>query len=145
MVTLQSIEADLTVAIKSRDSLRTETLRGLKTRIQNEQIAKGRALEDQELASLVRSEVKRRREAAESFTTGGRSELADKEKAEAEILSAYLPAGPSEAEIGSAIDALIASEAFSAAQFGPAMGKLKAQFPNADGGELSRLLKEKLK
>ncbi len=145
MVTLSSIEAELVEAIKSRDSLRIETLRGLKTRIQNEQIAKGRALEDQELAALVRSEVKRRKEAMESFNSGGRSELADKEKAEAEILSAYLPAGPSEAEIGAVIEQLIQAEGFTAAQFGPAMGKLKAQFPNADGGELSRMLKEKLK
>lgn len=144
MVTLQNIEADLTEALKARDGVRVDTLRGLKTRIQNEQIAKGRALEDQELAALLRSEVKRRREAIESFTLGGRSEMADKEKAEAELLSAYLPKGPSEADIAVVIEKLIAEGATSA-QFGPAMGKLKGAFPEADGALLSKLLKEKLK
>ena len=144
MITLASIEKDLTEAMKARESLKIDTLRGLKTRIQNEQIAKGRELEDQELAALVRSEVKRRKDAAESFKTGDRAEMAEKEMQEAEILSSYLPAGPSEAEIAAAIDALLTPDA-TAAQFGSFMGKLKGQFPNADGGELSRLLKEKLK
>jgi uncharacterized protein len=143
MVTLLTIEADLTEALKARDSVRVDTLRGLKTRIQNEQIAKGRVLEDTELISLVRSEVKRRREAVESFSAGGRPELADKEKTEAEILSIYLPKGPSETAIVAAIEQLITDGA-TQAQFGPAMGKLKALFPDADGGALSRLLKEKL-
>jgi uncharacterized protein YqeY len=143
MITLSTIETDLTEAMKAKNQLKIDTLRGLKTRIQNDQIAKGRPLEDQELVALVRSEVKRRKEAAESFTTGGRSELAAKELQEVEILTVYLPAGPTEAELAQAIDSIVTPGA-TAADFGSFMGKLKAQFPNADGGELSRLLKAKL-
>lgn len=144
MLNLEAIEKDLTEALKARDQIRTDTLRGLKTRLQNEQIANMSDLTEDQVFSLIRSEVKRRKEAAEGFRQGDRAEMADKELAEAEILSKYLPQGPSEAEITAKIDQLIAEHSFTAKDFGQAMGKLKAALPTADGGELAKLLKEKL-
>jgi uncharacterized protein len=144
MISLTQIETDLTDAIKSRDQVRTETLRGLKTRLQNEQIASMKDLTEDQVLSLIRSEVKRRKEAAVAFEEGSRSEMAQKELAEAEILSVYLPQGPSAEQITATIDTIISENNFTAKDFGQAMGKLKASLPTADGAELAKLLKEKL-
>jgi len=144
MISLSTIESDLTDALKARDQVRIDTLRGLKTRLQNEQIAQMKDLNEDEIFALIRSEVKRRKEAASAFTEGSRQKMADKELAEAAILSSYLPQGPSEEEIAGKIDALIAENRFTAKDFGQAMGKLKAALPTADGTELAKLLKEKL-
>ncbi len=76
MLSLSQIESDLKNALKARDSLRADTLRGLKTRVQNAQTAAGRPnpeLSEPEIIALIRSELKSRKEAAESYKTGGRS------------------------------------------------------------------------
>jgi hypothetical protein len=160
MLSLQQIEADLKDALKSRNQIAADTLRGLKTRIQNEKTAKGRPersegsasspggkdLEESEIVALVRSEVKRRKEAAEGFKTGNRMEMAEKELSEAQILEKYLPAQMSEADLSALIDKEIAVSAATAKDFGKVMGKLKAQLGDkTDGATLAKLLKEKLK
>ena len=137
-------------AIKAKDQTAVDTLRGLKTRIQNEKTAKfGSAekdLSEAEIISLIKSEVKRRKEAAETYTSGGRSELAQKEQQEAEILSKYLPVQMSDAELSAQIEKMLAENSFSAKDFGAAMGKLKGIVGDkADGSSMARLLKEKLK
>ena len=146
MINLQQIETDLVTAMKAKDQLAVETLRGLKTRVQNDKIAKGKDLEEADIVALIRNEVKRRKEAAATYTTGDRKELADKELQEAAILEKYLPAQMSEADLGALIDAAIAENGFTAADFGKAMGQLKAKVgQNADGAMLAKILKEKLK
>lgn len=145
MLELKHIEQDLIAALKARNQLTADTLRALKTRIQNEQIAKMKELTEADIFALVQSEVKRRKEAAESFQQGGRTEQAEKELAEAQVLSAYLPPQASEQEISTAVDKLV-SDGLTAADFGKAMGRLKAQFgSSADGATLSAILKSKLK
>jgi uncharacterized protein YqeY len=69
-----------------------DVLRGLKTRLKNEQIARGAELTESEIVPLLRSEAKRRKESAAAFTDAGRSELAEKELKELEIISQFLPA-----------------------------------------------------
>lgn len=156
MLSLSKIESDLQTAIKAKDQLAVDTLRGLKSRIQNEQIAKISAKEDSssgrkdlseaEIVTLVKSEVKRRKEAAESFKAGGRLELAEKEEREAAILEVYLPPQMSEAEIADLVEKTIQHEGAEARDFGKIMGKLKAQVgQQADWATLARILKEKLK
>src|SRR3989344_1369205 len=147
MLSLSQIESDLVLAMKAKDSLAVNTLRGLKTRIQNEQIAKTKPeLSEEEIFALLASEVKRRKEAAESFTKGSRPEQAKAELAEAEILQKYLPVQMSEAEVIAYVDKFLSENSFTAADFGKAMGQLKATLGRqADGGLLSKLLKEKLK
>ncbi|MCL5666730.1 MAG: GatB/YqeY domain-containing protein [Patescibacteria group bacterium] len=146
MLSLIQIESDLKDALKAKDAVKANVLRGLKTRIQNEKIAKTRDLEEAELLALVKSEVKRRKEAMAAFRQGGRQELADKESREAEILSAFLPPQLSEQAIAEAVDKVIAETGASAADFGKLMGKLKAQLGSqADGAVLAKILKEKLK
>jgi len=146
MLSLKQIETDLVAAIKAKDRIAADTLRGLKTRIQNEQIAKIKELEESEILALVKSEHKRRKEAAESFNQGNRPELAEKELKEAAILEKYLPAQMSEAELNGLIEKIIVENGFAAKDFGKAMGLLKAQAGNAaDGSLIAKLLKEKLK
>ena len=156
MISLSQIETDLTAAMKAKDQIVVETLRGLKTRIQNEKIAKmsakggsasgGKDLGEAEIVVLIRSEVKRRKESAEAFKTGNRQELMQKELQEAAILEKYLPAQMPEDELSKIIEQTVAENNFTAKDFGPAMGKLKTALGDkAEGALLAKLLKEKLK
>lgn len=147
MISLSQIETDLTAAMKAKEQLVVDVLRGLKTRIQNEKVAKMKTeLEEAEILALIKSEVKRRKDSAESFIKGARQELADKEMAEIKILEKYLPAAMPESELAAIIEKAIAENNFTAADFGKAMGRLKSQLGNdADGSMLAKLLKEKLK
>jgi uncharacterized protein YqeY len=146
MINLQQIESDLTTAMKAKDSVAVDTLRGLKTRIQNEQIAKMKDLTEADIVALIRSEVKKRKEAGEAFQKGDRAELSDKEFKEAAILEKYLPTQMTEEQIIPLVEKLVSENSFSAKDFGAAMGKLKAQVGDkADGATLAKILKEKLK
>ena len=146
MVSLPQIESDLKSAMLAKEQLAVDVLRGLKTRLTNERIAKGRDLSEEENVALVKSEIKKRKEAAEAFKAGGRPEMAEKELQETGVLEKYMPAQMSEGEISAAIDAVISEGALSAPDFGKAMGALKAKLGNsADGALLAKILKEKLK
>jgi uncharacterized protein YqeY len=90
--------------------------------------------------------VKRRKEAAAVYKTGGREELAQKELSESVILEKYLPEQMSAEKLSELVEKTIAENGFGAKDFGAAMGKLKAQAGNlADGAVLAKILKEKLK
>ncbi len=144
-LSMQVIEAKLTEALKAKNQIAVDTLRGLKTRITNEQINKGEALTSDEVLALVKSEAKRRKEAVDAFSAGGRTEAAAKETAELEVLSEFLPAQLSEEQIASKIDEAISQNNWTAADFGKAMGSLKQEFGNsADGAVVAKLLKAKL-
>lgn len=146
MISLETIEQDLTSAMKAKDSSLVQTLRALKTRLQNEKVAKMKELSEEEVTALIRSEVKRRKEAAEAFKAGGRQEQADAELHEASLLERYLPAQLSEEEVAATLDRIIGENGFTAADFGKAMGIARGQMGQvADGAVLARILKEKLK
>jgi len=119
------IRADLTVAMKDRDALRASTLRMLLAAVTTAEVAgkQARELSDDDVMGIVVSEAKRRREAAEAFESGGRPELADKERAEARILAEYLPEQLSADEISRIVTSAI--EALGAWELGPkAMGRV---------------------
>ena len=145
MVNLSSVETALKEALKARDSITVETLRALKTRIQNEQISKGSAISEADVLLLVQSEAKRRKEAGTAFRDAGRTEQAAKEEAELKVLTAFLPAQLSEEEIEKVISEKIAENSWTTTDFGTAMGALKTHFGNsADGATVAKLLKQKL-
>jgi uncharacterized protein len=145
MLSLSAVETALQNALKARDQVTVDTLRGLKTRITNDQIAKGSDLTEAEILALVQSEAKRRKEAAQAFRDGGRTEQADKEEAELKVLAQFLPEQVSEEEISKVIAAQLSEHSWTSKDFGQAMGALKAHFGNtADGALLAQLLKEKL-
>lgn len=97
------IGTDLITAMKAKDALKVEVFRGLKAAFTNELVATKRmptdALPDADALNVIKREVKKRKEAADAFRTGGRAELADKEEQERTILEAYLPPTMSKDEI----------------------------------------------
>jgi len=99
----KKIREEMTTAMKARDSIRLDTLRGALTAFTNELVAKGKKpteeIDDQDAIAVLKRLAKQRKEAAESFEKGGRTELAEKEKSELTILEEYLPRRASREEI----------------------------------------------
>ncbi len=98
----QKIESDLKEAMKSGDEARRSTLRMLIASMRNKEIElmkKESGLLDEEILGVIRSEVKKRKDAAEEFTKGGREDMAAKETNEASLLSEYLPAEMTDNEL----------------------------------------------
>lgn len=138
-----TIQADLTAALKSRDDLKLQTLRLLSSAIHNEEIAQHQPLAESDIFTVIKHEIKQRKEAAESFKLAGRSESADKEMAEMKILEVYLPAQLSEAEVEATVDKLIAENP--AANAGQIIGlAVKQTGGNADGSLIAQIVNAKL-
>ena len=142
------LQADLTTSMKSRDELRSATLRMVLTAVKTEEVAgkAARELDDAEVVTVLNREAKKRREAAEAFDQGGRPERADRERAEGEVIAGYLPAQLSDDEISSLVAAAIAETAASGPQ---AMGQvMKAVTPKtagrADGGRVAAEVRRQL-
>lgn len=112
------LHGDMIAAMKARDGELTTTLRMGIGAIKNEKVAgkQARELTQADEIAVLQREVRTRRDSAQAYTDGGRPELAAKELAEADVLSAYLPSMLSEAEL----DALIAEEVAAAAAGGEA-------------------------
>lgn len=106
----ERLRTDLTTAMKARDSVTASTLRMALTAVTNAEVAgdSARELSDDEVLAVLDKEAKKRREAAESYEAAGRTELAEKERAEEKILAAYLPAQLSEQEIAEIVREAIA-------------------------------------
>jgi uncharacterized protein YqeY len=97
------IDEDIKAAMKSRETEKLAVLRMLKAALKNAAIEKGGAdavLDDAEAATVIRKQVKQRQDSIEEFKKGNRPELAEREKAEVEVLKGYLPKALTEAEIG---------------------------------------------
>jgi uncharacterized protein YqeY len=144
------LRSDLTDAIKSRDSVRSSTLRMVLTAVTNAEVAgkEQRELSDEEVLLVLSSEAKKRREAAEAFDGAGRSESAEKERAEAEVIADYLPAQLTAEEISDLVAQTIASlgaadEGMRA--MGKVMGAVQPQTKNrADGGAVAAEVRRQL-
>jgi uncharacterized protein len=95
------LQADLTAALRERDELRLATLRMALAAVTNEEVAgkTARELSDDEVVRVLTREAKRRREAADAFSAGGRPELAEREQAEGRVLEDYLPSQLSDDEL----------------------------------------------
>src|SRR3954465_7415163 len=103
----EQISQDIAAAMKARDAARLSPLRMVKAALMNAEVSKGRALEDAEAQQVLASLIKQRRDSIEQFTTAGRTDLADKERAELAILERYAPPAMSAADLEQAIDAAI--------------------------------------
>jgi uncharacterized protein len=99
------LRSDLTAAMKARDETRTRTLRMALTSISNEEVSGSAAhdLTDDEVIRILAREAKRRREAATAFADAGRGDQAASERAEEEVLAAYLPAQLSDDELAAIV------------------------------------------
>jgi uncharacterized protein len=103
------LRSDLTAAMKARDEIRTRTLRMVLTSVTQEEVAgsAARELSDDEVIRVLIREAKRRREAADAFAAAGRDVQAAAERAEGNVLAAYLPAQLSDEEIAAMVTAAI--------------------------------------
>lgn len=96
----EKIEKDLRQALKAKFAIKVSTLRMLKADIENLSIGKKRSeLGDEDIIKLVRTQIRKHKDSIEQFTKGGRTDLAEKEKKELEILLAYMPEEVSEEEL----------------------------------------------
>ena len=142
-MTLQSqVDNDIKDAMRARDTVRLNALRMLKSAMKNAAIEKGGAesvLEDAEATVVIRKQIKQRQDSIEGFEKGGRLELAASERAEMEILSAYLPQALSAEEVVELVKQSIAEAgATSKQQMGAVMKIATAKAAGrADGRTLS--------
>ena len=142
----ETLDADLKEAMKSRDPLRRETIRGVRGAIRNKEIEIGQTLDDDGILRLIRTLVKQRAESVEQYAAGGRAELAEKEAAEKAILESYLPAAPDAAEIEKVVREVIAEVGAEGPKdmgrvMKPALARLG---PAADGKAVSQTVKRLL-
>jgi uncharacterized protein YqeY len=144
----QRLQNDLTSAIKSRDELRSSTIRLTLSAITNEEVSgkTARQLSDDEVLKVITRESKKRREAAEAFAQGGRAESAERERAEGEVLAEYLPQQLGDEEIAEIVRAAVAE---SGAEGPRAMGAvMKIVNPKvagrAEGGRVAAEVKKQL-
>lgn len=119
------LRTDLTASIKSRDEVRSSTLRMILTAITNAEVAgkQARELTDEDILGVLATEAKKRREAATAFADAGRVEMAAKERAESEVIADYLPAPLSDAEVAGIVTAAI-EQVGAAGEGMRAMGKV---------------------
>jgi uncharacterized protein YqeY len=145
-----SIHNAMKEAMKSRDERRVSTLRMMNAAIQNADLEAGgqgkSALNEAELMALFQKMIKQRQESADLYDKGGRPELAQKERAEIEIIASYLPKQMSDVEAGAAITAILHElNAQSMKDMGRAMAALRERFAGSmDFGKASAKIKELL-
>jgi uncharacterized protein YqeY len=144
----EKLQSDLTDAIRSRAEVKSGTIRMLLAAITTEEVSgkAARVLKDDEIITVLSREAKKRREAVEAYVAAKRDDLADKERAEGEVISQYLPAQLSEDEIKKMIaDAISETGAAGPAGMGLVMKVLSPKIAGkADGGVVSGLVKAAL-
>lgn len=141
----ETIRHDTEAAQKSRDAGRLTTLRMLRAALKNTAIEKRRALIDDEVVDVIRTEVKRLRESEDDFRRGGRIDLTNKAEAERAVLEAYLPAMMSPDGVREVVRAKLDEAGCDPKQMGRLIGEIMAVYRGKiDGGMLSRIMKEEL-
>lgn len=144
----ERMQQDLTTAMKARDEVRVATLRMAIAAVKEAAVAgsQARELTDADVEKVLRTQVKRRDEAAEAFQAGGREEQAQRELDERAILSAYLPEELDDAELEALVDRALAAGGFTdASRMGPAMNTVMAAVAGrAEGKRVSAIVKAKL-
>jgi uncharacterized protein YqeY len=132
--------------MRAKDAARLSTLRLLTAAIKQREVDERIELDDAAVVAVIEKMIKQRRESITQFEKGGRADLANAEKAEVHLLSAYLPAQMGDAEIQKEIDAVVAATGASGAKdMGKVMGALKARLAGkADMGKVSALVKARL-
>jgi len=140
------ITEDMKTAMRARDTARLGTVRLLLSAMKQKEVDERVELTDADILAIIDKMVKQRRESIAQFEKAARNDLADAEKAEIAVLSAYLPQQLSEAEVAKAIEVAIAETgAGSAKEMGKVMGLLKARLAGrTDMGRVSGLVKAKL-
>lgn len=132
----------MTEAMKAQAKEKLSTLRMLQSALKNEQINLGHPLTDEETMTIIRKAVKQRLDSIEQYTKGNRLELAEKERAEMDILQTYLPPELSEEEIEEGVREIIASiGAASKKDMGKVMKEATARYKGrVDGKKIQEIV-----
>ncbi len=150
MTLKEQISEDIKKAMKAKDKIRLETVRGIKKVLLEKEVelrAKGKdSLSLEEEIDILTQQAKQRRDSIEQYLKADRVDLADKEKAELVIIETYLPAQIADEELSEIIDQVISETGASSAKdmgkvMGVAMKQLKGK---ADGKKIQELVKSKL-
>jgi len=104
---LQQLQAEQITALKSKESLKLQTIRGIIAQIKNKEIDKGSALTDEEALEVIKKIKKEYTESVDSFTKGGRTELLEEAKQQLAIVTSYLPAEISDEELDTSIKTIL--------------------------------------
>ena len=149
----EKIQADIVVAMKAREEHRLTTLRMVKSALKNKEIDKREKLTDAEESQILTTLIKQRKEAVESFTKGGRPELAAKEQAEIVMIEGYLPKAAGEEVLREVVAGAIDTLTVDGKRPGPKdMGavmkavqqRIAADGLRADGRVVSEIVKAEL-
>lgn len=145
---VQRMQQDLTEAMKGRDQVRVAALRMALAAVKEASVAgrEAKDLADADVEQVLRTQVKRRDEAAEAFQAGGRDEQAQRELDERAVLSAYLPEELDDPDLEALVDEALAAGGFTEpSQMGPAMNTVMAAVAGrAEGKRVSAMVKAKL-
>lgn len=141
-----TIQEDIKVAMRNKEKDLLMTLRMLSAGIKQKEVDERRELSDADVISIIEKMIKQRKDAAEQYQAAGRTELADKELQEIEVIKGYLPVQLSEDEIKSSVaNAISKSEAKTIQDIGKVMAILKPELQGkADMAIVSKLVKELL-
>jgi uncharacterized protein YqeY len=142
---VHQIKTDMVTAMKAKDDLRVQTLRGAMAAFTNELVAKGKKptdeVDDAMVMTVMKRLAKQRKDSAEQFEKGGRTELAEKELKELAIIEAYLPQMASREDVLKIAEAKKVELNIDAAGKGKLMGiVMKELGGNADGGVVKEVV-----
>jgi len=142
------LRTDLTTAMKGRDELSTATLRMVLSAVSAEEVAgkEARELSDDEVQAVLRREAKKRREAAEAYAGAGRTEQAERERAEEGVIATYLPAQLEDADLAALVaDVITGTGAQGMKDMGKVMGAVQGKVAGrAEGGRVAAEVRRQL-
>jgi uncharacterized protein YqeY len=147
MALLDRIQTDMVAAMRAKEEMKLNAIRMIKAALKKHEVDSMKPLDEATELQILGTLIKQRREAADMFRKGDRSELADKEEAELKLIESYMPAAPSEHEIDDAIaSALSETGATSAKQMGAVMKAAQAKLAGkrVDGKALSEKVRARL-
>jgi len=142
----EQITEDMKTAMRAKDSERLGTIRLLLAAMKQKEVDERVTLDDAAVVAIVDKLIKQRKDSIAAFEGAARQDLADKEKAELEVLKAYLPARMSEAEVADAVRAIVAElGAKGPGDMGKVMGVVKTRLAGkAEMGQVSAAVKAAL-
>ena len=140
------LNQDYIAEAKARNAFVVSTLRMLRAAVKNEEIDKGKELDDEGVVSVISREVKKLKDSLQSFQDAGRDEMAESAKKEIEILEKYLPAQMNDDELKDVVKKVVADLGnVTPGDFGKVMGAtMKETKGKADGNRVSAMVKEVL-
>ena len=142
----QQLTEDMKTAMRAKDAPRLSAIRLLQAAIKQKEVDERITVDDAAVMSIVEKLIKQRKDSIEQFAKADRNDLVDKEKAELDLLSGYLPQQMSDAELEAAVNAAIAESGAAGPQgMGKAMAVLRPRIAGrADMGKASAIVKQRL-